>query len=249
MSSNFQIDITSIGLKANYLYEILATTFSIENNQIIPNTASMGIRLVDKQTITIWPYQNTTTYKNIENNKLLVINLVDDVYLYAIASLKNYFVPKVNRGLTEDYYNYSTIIVEDKDKDIVKKVMSIDSIHIPYLKQAWAIIACVTTNKVKIQKFDDLGKSEVIEISLKVIHYEQFRESYKLYNRAENLALETIILATKLNVAIEKKDEVLIGTIKTKIEENTSNINRFGKNLSALKAIELVHNYIKGFGV
>lgn len=249
MSSNFQIDITSIGLKANYLYEILATTFSIENNQIIPNTASMGIRLVDKQTITIWPYQNTTTYKNIENNKFLVINLVDDVYLYAIASLKSYTFSKVNRGLTEDYYNYSTINVEDKYKDIVKKVTSINSNNIPYLKPAWAIIACVATNKVKIQKFDDLGKSEVVEITLKVIHYEKFRESYKLYNRAENLALESIILATKLYVAVEKKDDVLTGTIKNKIEENVSNIKRFGKNLSALKAIELVHNYIKGLGV
>ena len=133
MSSNFQIDITSMGLKANYLYEILATTFSIENNQIIPNTASMGIRLVDKQTITIWPYQNTTTYKNIENNKFLVINLVDDVYLYAIASLKSSFFSKVNRGLTEDYYNYSTINVEDKYKDIVKKTALCFSNHIPII--------------------------------------------------------------------------------------------------------------------
>ncbi|MFX0012319.1 MAG: DUF447 domain-containing protein [Candidatus Hermodarchaeota archaeon] len=249
MSSNFRIDITSMGLKANYLYEILATTFSIENNQIIPNTASMGIRLVDKQTITIWPYQNTTTYKNIENNKFIVINLVDDVYLYAIASLKSSFFSKVNRGLTEDYYNYSTIDVEDKYKDIVKRAIPLNSIHIPYLKQAWAIMACVTTNKVKIQKFNDLGKSEVIEINLKVIHYEKFRESYKLYNRAENLALESIILATKLYVAVEKKDDVLIGTIKNKIEENISSINRFGKNLSALKTIELVHNYIKELGV
>jgi hypothetical protein len=249
MSSNFQIDITSLGLKANYLYEILATTFSIENNQIIPNTASMGIRLVDQQTIKIWPYQNTTTYKNIENNKFLVINLVDDVYIYAIASLKSPTFSKVNRGLTEDYYNYSTINVEEKYKEIVKKVTSINFTHIPYLKQAWAIIFCVATNKIKIQKFDDLGKSEVIEINLKVIHYKQFRESYKLYNRAENLALETIILATKLNVAIEKRDDILVRTIKNKIEEKISSIKRFGENLSALKAIERVQNYIEAIVV
>jgi len=77
-----------------------------------------------------------------------------------------------------------------------------------------------------------------MEINLTVISYEKFKESFKLYNRAENLTLETILLATKLNVAIEKKDKALIRTIKRKIEENVSDVRRFGKNVSALKAIE-----------
>ncbi len=85
-----------------------------------------------------------------------------------------------------------------------------------------------------------------MEINLTVISYEKFKESFKLYNRAENLTLETIVLATKLNVAIEKKDKALIRTIRGKIEENISDIKRFGKNLSALKAIEHIKDYIKG---
>ena len=60
------------------------------------------------------------------------------------------------------------------------------------------------------------------------------------------IALETIILATKLNVAKEKKDNTLIRTIKNKIKENVIEINRFGKNLSALKTIEYIQNYIRG---
>ncbi|MFX0074165.1 MAG: DUF447 domain-containing protein [Candidatus Hermodarchaeota archaeon] len=246
MSSNSQIDIRSMGLKTDYLYEILATTFSVENNIIIPNTASMGIRLIDKQNIRIWPYSDTTTYKNIENNKFIVINLVDDVYLYAIASLKGFSSSKFGSGLTEDYYSYNTISIEDMHKDLVKKIALRHSIQIPYLKEAWAIIACVTTNKVQIQKVDDLGTSELVEISLSIISYEKFRESYKLYNRAENLALEGIILATKLKVAVETKNEILIRTIKNKIEEIISNINRFGRNLRALKAIKHVQDYIEG---
>jgi len=85
-----------------------------------------------------------------------------------------------------------------------------------------------------------------MEINLTIISYEKFKESFKLYNRAENLTLETILLATKLNVAIEKKEKALIRTIKRKIEENINNIKRFGKNVSALKAIEHVKDYIKG---
>lgn len=246
MSSNFQIDITSIGLKKNYLYEILATTFSIDKNLMVPNTASMGIRVVDKKNINIRPYLNTTTYNNIESSKFIVLNFVDDVYLYAISSLKGSNLSKSDRALSEDYYNYLTLNVNDEYKDFAKKISSTNSIQLPYLKHAWAIVPCVATNKTQIQKFDSIGKAELTEINLTVISCEKFKQSFKLYNRAENIALETIILATKLNVAMEKKDETLIRTIKNKIEENTSEINRFGKNMSAIKAIEYIQDYIRG---
>jgi len=85
-----------------------------------------------------------------------------------------------------------------------------------------------------------------MEVDLTAISYEKYRESFKLFNRAENLTLETIVLATKLSVAIEKKNRALIKIIKQKIEENVSSVMRFGKNVSALKAIEHVMDYIKG---
>ena len=112
--------------------------------------------------------------------------------------------------------------------------------------QAWAIIICLATGKNEILREDDFGKLKLMEINLSVISYKKFRESFKLYNRAENLTLETILLATKLNVAIEKKEKALIKTMKEKIEENISNVQRFGKNVSALKAIEYIKDYIKG---
>ncbi|MBY8988116.1 MAG: DUF447 family protein [Candidatus Lokiarchaeota archaeon] len=244
MSSNFQTDFTSIGIEKNYLYEILATTFSKDNNLMVPNTACMGVRLVDKNLIKIWPYPNTTTYKNIESGKFLILNFIDDVYLYALASLKGSDISKSVGPLSEKYYNYYTLSVKDEYKDFTKSITSTDSIRLPYLKQAWAIIICIATNKNQILRKDDFGKSKVMEINLSVISYEKFKESFKLYNRAENLTLETIVLVTKLNIATEKKDKTLIGTIKRKIEENLSEIQRFGKNESAIKAIEHVKNYI-----
>jgi len=85
---------------------------------------------------------------------------------------------------------------------------------------------------------------ELVEINLPVIFYEKFKESFKLYNRAENITLETIILATKLYVAKEKKDKTLFNKIKHKIEGNINEVLRFGKNSSALKAIEYVKDYV-----
>ncbi|MHA1241572.1 MAG: DUF447 domain-containing protein [Promethearchaeota archaeon] len=190
MSSNFQVDLTSLGLKMNYLYEVLATTYSIKNNKLVPNTAAMGIRLLENNTIKIWPFPNTTTYKNLDSTKLIILNFVDDIFLYAIASLKD---------------NY-----------ISNNIQLDNSIYLPYLNQAWAIISCVATNKNQSIKRDGLGQVELAEISLSVIFYEKFKESFKLYNRAENLTLETIILATKLYVAEKKKDKTLFNKIKHK---------------------------------
>lgn len=245
MSSNFQIDITSLGLKKNYLYEIIATTLSIDKHLMVPNTASMGIRIVDEKNIDIRPYPNTTTYKNIEKSKFIILNFVDDVYLYALASLKGSNLSKSYKGLSEDYYNFLTLRVNKEYMDFAHKISSSDSIRLPYLKNAWAIVVCVATNETQVQKLDNFGKIELMALNLAVISYEKFKESFKLYNRAENLALETIILATKLRVAGEKKDETLIRTIKNKIDENYNEIYRFGKNLSALKTIEFIQDYIE----
>ena len=94
-----QNDISSLGLKINYLYEILATTFSFDNNRIVPNTASMGLRLVDKKTLKIWPYPSTATYKNIKKHKFVMLNFVDEVLPYALASLKDPNQSKGDRDL------------------------------------------------------------------------------------------------------------------------------------------------------
>ena len=244
MSSNFQVDLTSIGLKRNYLYEVLATTYSIKNNKIVPNTAAMGIRLLENNTIKIFPFPNTTTYKNLDSTKLIILNFVDDVFLYAIASLKGNYISNSIETLSEQHYNYFPFDVKNEHKAIFKGITIDNFIQLPYLNQSWAIISCVATNKNQTVKVDILGQVELVEISLSVISYKKFKESFKLYNRTENLTLETIILATKLYVAKEKKDKALFNKIKHKIEDIVNDVIRFGKNPSALKAIEYVKDYV-----
>ena len=244
MPSNFQGDLTSIGLEMNYLYEVLATTYSIKNTKIVSNTAAMGIRLLENNTIKIWPYPNTTTYKNLDSTELIILNFVDDIFLYAIASLKNNYISSSIETFTERHYNLYPFDVKNEHKAIFKGITQDNIIHLPYLNQAWAIISCVATNKNQTVRTDSLGQVELVEISLSVISYEKFKESFKLYNRAENLTLETIILATKLYVAKEKKDKTLFNKIKHKIEDNINEVLRFGKNISALKAIEYVKDYV-----
>lgn len=242
MSTNFEIDITSLGLEKNYLYEVLATTFSFDNNLMVPNTASMGVRLVDKKTLKILPYPNTTTYKNIEKYKIVVLNFVEDVFLYALASLKDFGRSNRSNVISKNYYSHFL----HKDFEEYKHSKTEDSVQIPYLKQSWAIIVCQATTINQIVKNDEYGKSKLMEVDLTAISFEKFKESFKLYNRAENLTLETIVLSTKFKAAIKNNNKDLIKTIKNKIEENINHIKRIGKNLSALKAIEHIEGYIKG---
>ena len=244
MSSNFQVDLTSLGLEMNYLYEVLATTYSIKDNKLVPNTAAMGIRLLENNTLKIWPFPSTTTYKNLDSTKLIILNFVDDIFLYAIASLKSSSISSSIETFTERHYNLYPFDVKNEHKAIFKGITQDNVIHLPYLNQAWAIISCVATNKNQTVKTDNLGQVGLVEISLSVISYEKFKESFKLYNRAENLTLETIILATKLYVAKEKKDKTVFNKIKHKIEDNINEILRFGKNTSALKVIEYVKDYV-----
>jgi len=114
-----EINYHDLGLHKNYLYEVLTTTFSKSQKRIIPNTASMGIRLLNDGMIKITPYPNTTTFKNLNENGIAVFNFVDNIYLYALASLKesNSLI-----GLTEfpnELYEYYDIPLNTNLKEIL----------------------------------------------------------------------------------------------------------------------------------
>lgn len=227
------IDPEDIGLRKHYLYEILATTFSKIQENFIPNTASMGIRVIDNNVISILPYPSTTTFKNLKKSRYLTINLVDNVYLYAVASLKNLDKNKNLENFSSESYTFFKIS-ETSENDIV----------FPYLKEAWAAIFCKTIDEIQFDKKDNFGNTIISEFKLKAISIKKFKESFKLFNRAENIALETIILATRLIKANEIRDKVLSLEYKRKIEDNIQQIRRFGKNPNALKAIERVEIFI-----
>ncbi|MFX1274091.1 MAG: DUF447 domain-containing protein [Promethearchaeota archaeon] len=223
------------GLKKNNLYEILATTFS-KNGNINPNTSCMGIRLIENNLIQISPYSNTKTFKNLEATGIITLNFVDNISLYALAALK---CPKASIQFPKKYYNYTEI-----DNPFNENAFS-STILIPYVNKAWGILTCIIASETQIIKEDLFGESEITEFKLHVIAAQKFKESYKLFNRAENLALESIILATRLKIAKENNDLSLINSIYSKITDNLDNIRRFGKNQNAIEVVDLILKYIK----
>lgn len=217
------------GLYQDCLYEVLACTISKKNEY--PNTASMGIRVIDDKSLKIKPYYNTMTHKNIKECGGVSLNFIDDVSLFAQASLKE--IKGGFKGIPiEDYlyydYNYRR-----------------NNYKIPYLKQAWMVIFCNVVNEIQIMKQDNMGTINATEFVLEVTYSIKKKESFKLYNRAENLALESVILATRLKIARNNKDDILFSKIETRINEYIKMITQFGRNSSALKTINLVKDYIK----
>jgi hypothetical protein len=230
------------GLKNEKLYEILATTykFSEQFRGLIPNTSCIGIRMTKKGNIKMNPYPTTTTFKNLKRNGIVIINFIDNIYLYALAALKQRN-NEINIKIPKESYDFLHIKTPFAIKN--EKKISI----LPFLKEAWGLLVCKSIKEKKKVKKSNLGSIEVTEFIIKVNEYQKLRESYKLFNRAENLTLEVIIIATRLKVAIQRKNLEKIKEYQEKIEYYFKEIRRFGKNKEALNAIDLVERYITSF--
>lgn len=230
-----QIDFVpqNFGLKRNYLYETITTTYSIDDKlgSIFPNASCMGIRLEENNKIIINPYPSTTTYKNLRENNFIAINFVNDVYLYALAALKD---PDSLIGLTEfpsKYYGFQYI-----------ESIAMD---VPYIQKAWSILIGKVSKELQKTQQDSFGEVMIPLFVLDVIFAKKISNSFKYINRAENLAIESIILATRLKLAKNLNNDTLFCQIHEQIISHIENIERFGRNKRALKAIELVGKYVK----
>lgn len=239
--------IEKFGIEKDHLYEILATTISInkDTEEIKPNTSSMGIRLKENNLFIMNPYPTTKTFQNLEANGLVVINFVDNIYLYALAALKEP-ESKVNLDIfPKEYYEHLNKSKISKLQRYLPNQIENVIYNIPYIKQAWGIIIGMVEGKKQKQKQNELGKINLTEFRIKPIYGNNLKASYKLYNRAENLALEMIILATRLKVAYIKEERILISSIEDKISQFENDIRRFSKNTQVLKTINLVQKYCK----
>jgi hypothetical protein len=225
-------DPKQFGLKKHYLYEIIATSYSLidDGSAIIPNASCMGIRIIDGDQIQISPFFSTTTYKNLKESTIIAINFIDDIYLYALAALKEPSSPIGLREFPSEYFNFK--FLEDR------------AIDVPYLKDSWGILIGEVSQEFQKIKKDVLGEIAIPVFNLNIFFSEKFQESHNLFNRAENLTLETIILATRLKVAKENQNQASFSEIFQKIIDYLDTIKRIGKNKNALKAKDLVNKFI-----
>jgi hypothetical protein len=233
-----ELQYQDLGLKDSYLYEVIATTFSFNHDQLIPNASCMGIR-INNNRVFIKTYHNTKTYQNLKNNCLICFNFVENIYLYTLAALKGPYLSKKIERFLPKYYDYYIL------KRNINELKTLEIDKFPYIKDAWALLICRIRNALEMDKEDIFGIVNITEFELDILSIVKLKDSYKLFNRAENLALETLILTTRLKIVVEKHDETLRKDYQEKIDYNIKKINQFSKNLEVSKSIKLIEEYIR----
>ena len=232
------LDCKFIGLEKGLVYEILATTISNEmSDQNVPNTACMGIRLLDNNLISIKPYPTTKTFHNLKKFPIVILNFVDDIQLYAITSLKDSKINYTSDNLPKVHYDYLKLELSSKYQHNLSTF--------PFINSSWAIIICEVEKETISQKRDHFGTVNLSEFLLSPIFIKKFRTSYKLYNRAENLILENIILITRLKIAMETKSQNIIELFEHQIAENVKIIKKFATNEKISKYLQYLDDYIQ----
>lgn len=215
------------GINFNRLYEAIAVTLTkLEKEKIIiPNSACMGVKFLDNNTFQMTPYLETDTYKNLIKFPYVSINFVDKIYFYAQAALLG-----ENSGLTEREFPDSSYDFKDE---------------IPYLKESWGVIFGELDEHKIITKATHLGDNNVLQAKFKIIDLIKRRESFHLKNRAENLALESIILTTRLKIAIKRGNREMYEKLYDKILYYNEQIERFAKNDKTIVTMDFIMNYIE----
>jgi len=230
--TNLNFKPQEFGLKVDYLYEVLATTYSTDekSKKIVPNASCMGIRLLKNNLISIHPFPSTITSNNLRENSFLVINFVDNVYLYALAALKESDPQTGLKNFPLKYYKF---------KELISK-----SVSLPYIGKAWAYLICEETEQIEKVKKSDLGDYKITEFRLKVLECEKLKDSFNLFNRANNLAIESIIIATRIKIAENNDKKDLHDKFLNQLSLNLEKIERFARNKQVLKAVNLIKKFI-----
>lgn len=215
------------GIKLNCLYEIIAVTFceTEKNQEIFSNSACMGVRFLENDTFQMTPYIETDTYKNLDKIPYVSINFIDNIYFFAQAALLGENAGQTEREFPISYFNLKE--------------------GIPYLKESWGVIFGKLEEHKIITKTTHLGEDNVLLANFKITDFLKIRESFHLKNRAENLALESIILTTKLKIAVKKENREMYENIYSKILYYREQIDRFAQNDVAIKTMNFIMNYIE----
>ena len=103
-------------VKHKLIVESIVTTLDPEGRV---NCAPMGVEW-DEQTIVIKPYQETTTYRNLVATGTAVVNLTDNVVLFAQSAISNPVFPTrpatvVRGAVLQDVCSWREVVVEEVD--------------------------------------------------------------------------------------------------------------------------------------
>ncbi len=232
---------SSFGIHQNQLYETIAITFADLKDGVsyIPNCACMGVRFIDEETFQMTPFLATDTYQNLFNFPYVSINFVNNMYLYAKAALIGENAGPNEPEFSESNFDHKMI------KLLINEGQGEEEFKWLFLKESWGTVLGKLGKRQKIVKRDQFGENKALLCEFKVIDFLKRNESFNLINRSNNLALEIIILTTRLKIAKNFDKKQIYDDIFNKITFYKREIERFCQNDNLLKTLDFVTNYIE----
>ena len=232
---------SSFGIHFNQLYETIAITFAEakDGTNYIPNCACMGVRFIDGKTFQMTPFLTTDTYQNLFSFPYVSINFVSNVYLYAKAALIGENAGQKEPEFLESDFDHKIIKLlrnEGHDEEELKWL---------FLKESWGTVLGKLGKRQKIVKRDQFGENKALLGEFQIIDFLKRNESFNLINRSNNLALEIIILTTRLKIAKKFGKKQLYDDIFNRITFYKKEIERFCQNDEVLKTLDFVSKYIE----
>jgi hypothetical protein len=241
----------SLCLEPFKLYEAILITKWSESSSTF-NSAAMGVRFLDEYSMTINPYPETDTFKIIKNalknntRQKISINFTDNVVIFAKSALTG-----LNSGNSVVELDEDLLIVRDKDAFLKDANLVVLGKVIAEYKDIYLNLPVEFSNfKDDGYKFNTKFKAK-FEVSIT----DKFR-SFKIFqptNRGDNLAIEAIILASKLPAFLKtanlnkKGQETKIFGMLNRIREYQKEIRRFSANIRALEACNIIDEIISDY--
>lgn len=112
------------------IIESIVTTLDTEGQM---NCAPMGVEW-DEETILIKPYKETTTYRNLTATGAAVVNLTDNVWIFANGAISKPVFPTrpaevVTGVVLQDVCSWREVEVEDIDAEQARAVVTTRVVH------------------------------------------------------------------------------------------------------------------------
>jgi len=244
-TSLFEDTINSLNLKPFELFEgILIIKWP---NIVKFNSAAMGIRFLDEYSLVISPYQTTDTYSilkqycNVQNKNDRIkfsINFTDNILYYTNSALFGN-----GEGPQTEEISQDDLIIDYE-------------LGVGFLKDSKICLLCELLGEFKFGPIDasdylkDFNEPNILKrfnatFEINIIKKYKSKKNSRPFNRGDYLALETVLLTSKLPTFASDHNK-FIDLIK-KIRFYQKEIRRFSANKNALKVCEIIDQYINKF--
>jgi len=181
-----------------------------------PNAAPMGITPMRGTRISIRPYIDTSTYRNILRTGCATVNFCSDPLLY--------------------YYSALKFLKVDRLKGMFKRSDAVDS---PELKKADAVLS------VSVDRVIGEGEKRVLfECKIISVYTHRAKKEVEPYSRAPHALMECIIHATRIRPYAESNLNEARRLLDL-IEHHRSVISRVSKHSVYAQAAEEIYTYCK----